>query len=119
MKYVQPIKITSKEILDTLKRRDVAPADRISTVLSAVYYGESVEFSGDVLIKEFSGADYNEKIYLKNIFETFHQMYQTTYRIDESISLLEEYKRKSPENTLEIEDTIDSLIEYKVIFRKS
>lgn len=119
MKYVQPTKSTPKDILDTLKRVDIAPSDRIDAVLSAVFYGESVEFSGDVLIKEFSEADYKEKIHLKNIFETFYQMHQTIYRIDESILLMKKYKQDSPKNALEIDNTIDVLIEYKTIFGKS
>ena len=116
MKYAQPIKMTSEEILDLLKKDDIAPADRINAVLSAVYYGETVEFSGDVLIKEFSESDYKEKMHLKNIFETFYEMCNTTYRIDESISLLETYKRDHPEYSMEIDGTIDELTEHKSMF---
>ena len=119
MKYAQPVKRTTEEILNSLKKTDMSPLDRINIVISAVFHGDTVEFSGDVLIKEFSEAGYKEKIYLRDIFETYYQMCKTTYRIDESISLLENYKKNHPESALEIDSTIEDLKEYKVIFGES
>jgi hypothetical protein len=119
VKYAQPAKSTPGEILNALNRVDIAPSDRINAVLSAVYYGDTVEFSGDVLIKEFSECNYKEKIYLKNIFEFFYEVWRTIYRIEESISLLEEYKRVHPEHCLEIQGTIDNIIAHKTISGES
>jgi len=116
MKYEGPVERSPEEILDLLGRTDVAPSDRVDLVLSALFYGESVEFGGDVLLKEFSEAKYKEKIYLKNLFNTFYGMQKTIYRIDESISLLRAYKEELPEGALEIDETIEELVELKTLF---
>jgi hypothetical protein len=116
VKYKQPVERAPQEILEALQRDDLSPSDRIDLVLSAIYSGDGVEFAGDALIKEFSQARYEEKIYLKNLFGTFHQMRQTAYRIDEGIRLLSEFKQDRPQNSVEIDDAIDELVEYKVIF---
>ena len=116
MQYVKPVPRTSVEITDILERTDISPGIRIEAVLSAIYYEESTETSGDILIKEFSHAQYMEKIYLKNLFETFYQMRRTAYRIDDSINLLKNYIEESPQISDEIEETIDTLVEFKSIF---
>ena len=69
-----------------------------------------------MLIKEFETAKYQEKIWLKNIFETFYGMRRTTYRIDESIKLLIRYRETNPGDEPNIEETIDVLNEYKAMF---
>lgn len=107
---------SQKEVLDTLASAHTSPTERVDAVLSAIFYGQSAQFSGDVIIEEFSKAKYKEKLHLKNLFETFYQMNQTAYRIDESIQLLTIYKNETPDKTLEIESTINALIEYKTIF---
>ncbi|MDQ0251033.1 hypothetical protein J2W22_003097 [Sphingomonas kyeonggiensis] len=116
MKYKQPMERAPEDILEALQRDDLSPSDRIDLVLSAIYGGDGLEFAGDVMIKEFSEARYEEKIYLKNLFGTFHQMRRTAYRIDESIRLLSEFKQDRPQNSLDIDDAINELVEYKAIF---
>ncbi len=117
MKYRSPEHRSQTEINQILLDNKTSPDHRISAVLSAVFYGDSVQFAGDVLIKEFETAKYKEKIWLKNIFETFYGMRRTTYRIDESIELLKRYKEKNPDDKLSIEETIEALNEYKSMFR--
>ncbi len=43
-------------------------------------------------------------------------MQKTIYRIDESISLLRAYKEELPEGALEIDETIEELVELKTLF---
>ncbi|MBW9056272.1 hypothetical protein [Rhizobium mesosinicum] len=116
MKYDAPEKRSEEEITETLSRTDISPDERIRTVLSALYYGRTIEFSGDTLIEEFSRARYPERYWLRNLFETFYGMCRTDYRIDDSIALLEFYKQEAPEYSAEIDCTIDALTEYRVIF---
>ncbi|MDD1499280.1 hypothetical protein PVA19_12725 [Agrobacterium sp. CNPSo 3708] len=118
MKYRSPEHRTRREITEILSDKKATPDQKISAVLSAVFYGDSVPFAGDVLIKEFETAKYKEKIWLKNIFETFYGMCRTAYRIDESIQLLEEYKDENPHSETNIEETIDALNEYKAMFER-
>jgi len=115
LKYEAPVPNSSSEILDILDREDTTPAQRIDAVLSAIFYGEDVAFSGDVLLKEFSSADY-KRDGLKRLFETFYQSWGTTYRIDESIALLEAHKARSPGDAPETQEIIESLLETKTIF---
>ncbi|MGU3398550.1 hypothetical protein ACLBWS_02190 [Brucellaceae bacterium D45D] len=116
MQYEAPQVKTEAEITALLSRTDLSPDERIRIVLSALYYGETVAFSGDTLISEFMNAQYDEKRWLKNLFETFYGMCATTYRIDESIALLIEYREHCHEYRDEIDFTIGGLREYKTIF---
>ncbi|MBI5940535.1 MAG: hypothetical protein HY859_08925 [Caulobacterales bacterium] len=117
MRYEAPKKLSADEIEGILSREDVSPSERVKTVLSAIYYGPTIEYSGDILIGEFSVARYEEKIYLANLFETFHQMCRTNYRIDESLSLLNKYKQEALHNASEIEEHIEGLLELKEMMR--
>ncbi len=117
MKYQQPGKRTPEEILSMLTSPNTPPHARIDAVLSAIYCDESVTFSGDILIDEFLTAEYKEKIYLKNAFETFYGMRRTTYRIDDSIRALREYADVCPECSLEVDSIITGLNEYKKMFK--
>ncbi|MGC4392179.1 hypothetical protein [Agrobacterium sp. M50-1] len=116
MKYKSPENRTEKEVIEILSRIDNDPEERILAVLSAVYYGKTINFSGDILIEEFKKAKYDEKRWLKNIFETFYGMYRTNYRIDDSIMVLTDFERQNPEYSLDIKSTIEALAEYKSIF---
>jgi hypothetical protein len=118
VKYQSPEKRTAKEIVDILSRKGNDPEERISAVLSAVYYGKTISFSGDMLISEFKVAEPAEKMWLKNIFETFYGMLRTSYRIDESIALLEEFRRQNSARSLEIGSSIEALEEYKIMYTK-
>ena len=118
MKYDPPKKITEQEILENLKRKNISSEEKIITVLSAIYYGDTVEFSGDILISEFMNSNRFEKKWLKNLFETFYGMYRVDYRIDENIKLLREYKDPDPNTSLEVESIVESLLEYKDMFGK-
>ncbi len=102
-----------------LEDGDTPPSQRIDAVLSAIFYGESLEFAGDVLINEFAQARYPEKMGLKNLFETFYQSCGTSYRIDDSIRLLEKYRENESTRSDEIGATIRALTEYREIFRDS
>lgn len=119
MIYEAPTMRDLEEILNILAREDTPPNVRTSAVLSAVFYVPSEEFVAEILISEFSKAKYREKIDLKNLFETFHQMRGTSYRIDESIQLMREYEQSSPENADEIRATTDALIEFRTMFANS
>jgi hypothetical protein len=116
LKYQKPAVRTSTEILDLLHTSGASPQERIDAVLSAIFHNESVEAAGDILIEEFSTAEYAERIYLKNLFQTFYQARQTTYRIDDSVLLLRSYKDGAPNEAEEIGETIEALLEYKSIF---
>jgi len=116
VKYKPPENRTEKEIIEILSRIDNDPEERISAVLSAVYYGKTTKFSGDILIEEFKKAKYGEKLWLKNIFETFYGMCRTNYRIDDSIMFLTDFERQNPEYSLDIKSTIEAISEYKSIF---
>ena len=85
MKYRSLEQRSQTEINQIFSDNNISPDQRVSAVLSAVFYDDSIQFAGDVLIKEFETAKYKEKIWLKNIFETFYGMRRTTYRTDESI----------------------------------
>ena len=113
MRYEAPQESNADQIEGILSREDATPAERVKAVLSAIYYGTTVEYSGDTLINEFSLAKYEEKIYLAGMFETFYQMCWTSYRMDESVSLLRKYKRDTPHNAPEIEATIEALLELR------
>jgi hypothetical protein len=116
MRYEGPIERTEEEVLELLSRPDVTPDERIKAVLSALYYANTIEFSGDLLIKEFSEADYPERYWLKNLFQTFYGMCRTDYRVEDSITLLESYRKEQPEYAAEIDEDISALREYKDIF---
>ena len=118
MRYEGPVERSEGEVLEVLSRPDTKPDDRIRAVLSALYYANTVEFAGDLLIKEFSEADYPERYWLKNLFQTFYGMCRTDYRLDDSINLLEIYKNEFPEHVAEIDEDISALREYKDIFGK-
>lgn len=117
MKYEPPENRSEEEIIETLSREDNSPEERIRAVLSALYYGKTIEFSGDTLIGEFSKAKYAERRWLMNLFETFYGMCRTTYRIEDSITLLEAYRREDPKHSLQIDSTLEALGEYKSIFK--
>lgn len=117
MKYEEPEEKTEEEISSTLSRLDLSPEERVRIVISALYYGNSIEFSGDTLINEFSRASTEEKYLLRGLFETFYGMCRTTYRIDDSISMLRLFKISSQETSQELDYTIKSLLEYKEIFK--
>lgn len=117
MKYEVPTKKSENEIASWLSRTDLSLQERIDGVLSALYYGETIAFSGDTLINEFIKAPYEEKRWLLNLFETFYGMCRTNYRIDESISILDVYQREVSELREEVLCTIDALREYKDIFK--
>ncbi|WP_308399962.1 hypothetical protein [Agrobacterium genomosp. 13] len=68
------------------------------------------------MIEEFKKAKYGEKLWLKSIFETFHGMCRTNYRIDDSIIVLTDFERQNTEYSLDIKSTIEALAEYKSIF---
>ncbi|WP_236000810.1 hypothetical protein [Agrobacterium leguminum] len=68
------------------------------------------------MIEEFKKAKYGEKLWLKNTFETFYGMCRTSYRIDDSITVLKEFEKQNPEHSLDIKSTIEALVEYKFIF---
>ncbi|WP_308399960.1 hypothetical protein [Agrobacterium genomosp. 13] len=46
MKYKSPENRTEKEVIEILSRIDNDPEERISAVLSAVYYGKTINFQG-------------------------------------------------------------------------
>lgn len=71
-----------------------------------------------MLINEFNVAEVAEKIWLKNIFETFYGMLRTSYRIDESIGLLEEFRRQNAACELEVSSSIEALNEYKLLYSR-
>lgn len=119
MRYEKPAVISSSEILDVLRRSDTSPQERIDAVLSAIFHSDSVEFAGDIIIREFSTSEYAEKRYLKNLFETFYQSRGTAYRIDESVLLLRRYAAGAPNESAEVAETIEALLEYKSIFGSS
>jgi len=116
VKYESPQKYDQNEINFLLSGNDLSPRARIRLVLSAIYYGDTIEYSGNVLIKEFCEAKYEEKIDLMNLFGTFYQMCATSYRIDDSISLLSQYAIDSSENFEEIMESVAELIEFKEMF---
>ncbi|WOE74473.1 hypothetical protein [Alterisphingorhabdus coralli] len=116
MKYEKPKFRSDEEILVILSREGTSTNDRIEAVLSALYYGSSIQFSGDILIEEFSNAKYPERIYLKNLFETYYGMCATDYRIEDSIKLLKEYIHENPIDKDAIETTIEAILEYKVMY---
>ncbi|MBB4390380.1 hypothetical protein GGE61_006753 [Rhizobium leguminosarum] len=117
MRYEAPERKGEEDIVETLSRTDNSPEERIGAVLSALYYGKSLEFSGDTLIGEFSRAKYSERRSLKNLFETFYGMCRTSYRVDDSIALLEAYRREVPEYAPEIDATLEALSEYKATLK--
>ncbi|MFS8057145.1 hypothetical protein QD357_30755 [Rhizobium sp. BR 317] len=117
MKYDAPERKSEEEIIETLSRLDNTPEERIRAVLSALYYGRTVEFSGDTLIEEFSKAKYQERYWLKNLLETYYGMCRTPYRINDSIALLEAYRHEFPEYSLDVDATLEALLEYKAMFR--
>ncbi|NLS19409.1 hypothetical protein HGP16_22990 [Rhizobium sp. P40RR-XXII] len=117
MKYEPPESRSEEEIIETLSLTDNSAEERIKAVLSAIYYGRTIEFSGDTLIGEFSRAKHAEKRWLKNLFETFYGMCRTNYRLEDSIALLEAYRREAPKCRPEIDSALESLDEYKVIFK--
>jgi len=119
LRYEKPAVISSSEILDVLRRSDTSPQERIDAVLSAIFHSDSVEFAGDIIIREFSTSEYAEKRYLKNLFETFYQSRGTAYRIDESVLLLRRYAAGEPNESAEVAETIEALLEYKSIFGSS
>lgn len=119
MKYEAPKEQTEAQILNVLDAEGTDAAERVNAVLSALYYGESIEFSADVLIKEFGQARYAEKQSLKNLFSTFYGMCRVDYRIDESIGLLQAYEVSEPSCALETREIIDELQEYKEIFAEN
>lgn len=119
MKYEAPEKKSETQVLEILDADLATGAERVNAVLSALYYGESIEFSADVLIKEFGQARYAEKQSLKNLFSTFYGMCRVDYRIDESISLLQAYELSEPTCALETREIIDELQEYKEMLAKS
>ena len=116
LKYEEPAVMSSSKVLDVLRSSDASPAERIDAILSAIFHSESAEFAGDLLIQEFSTSDYFERIYLKNLFGTFYQAWESTYRIDESVLLLRRYKEEVPNKAAEIAEAIEELLEYKVMF---
>ena len=113
MKYEAAEEKTEEQILQILSASDSSGEDRVKAVLSALFYGETIEFSADVLIKEFSEASYHEKRFLKNLFATLYGMYRVDYRIDESIALLKGYAVEEPSYAGETQSIIDELNEYK------
>lgn len=117
MKYEPPENRSEEEIIKALSRADNSPEERIRAVLSAIYYGRTIQFSGDTLIGEFSKAKYAERRWLMNLFETFYGMCRTNYRIEDSMTLLEVYRQEAPEYRLEIDSTLEALREYKSIFK--
>ena len=119
MRYEKPAAISSTEVLDVLQRSNVSPQERIDAVLSAIFHSDSVEFAGDVLIQEFATSEYAERRYLKNLFETFYQVRETAYRIDESVLLLRRYAAGVPEQSAEVAETIEALLHYKSVFGAS
>lgn len=119
MQYEGPAYRSDEEILAILETTDAEPADRISAVLSAIFYGSTLEFAGDALIHEFAHAEYKERVNLTVLFETFYQACRTTYRIDDSIALLERYKAENRKDAGAIAETIQALREYKAIFGNS
>lgn len=117
MKYEEPEEKNEEEVSSSLSRVDLSPEERVRVVISALYYGNSIEFSGDILLNEFSRASTEEKYLLRGLFETFYGMCRTTYRIDDSISMLKIFKINSPEISKELDCTIEALVEYKEIFK--
>lgn len=118
MRYEAPREQTEAQILQILDAKGTGAGERINAVLSAIYFGESIEFSADVLIKEFGQAKYAERRSLKNLFSTFYGMCRVDYRIDESIGLLREYELSEPSCALETREIIDELQEYKEMLAK-
>lgn len=116
MKYEAPEKLTEKQILDRLSKQNITTEERLRTIVSAIYYGKTIEFSGDLLIKEFSTATNNDKFWIKNLFETFYDMNRTNYRLSDSIKLLLEYKEKKPDLRAQIDEIILNLREYSIIY---
>lgn len=119
MKYVSPEPKTETEINAVLSDDEASEDQRIHAVLSALYYGSSIEFSGDVLIKEFSKASGQCKRDLAQQFETFYGLCRTNYRASDSVKLLEEYKFEAPEHLAEIDEIISAVREFCEIFGRS
>jgi len=113
MKYEAPKERSEAQVLKILDTDKTDGVDRVNAVLSAIYYGESNEFSANVLIKEFGQAKYTEKQSLKNLFSTFYGMCRVDYRIDESIDLLKAYELSEPSCAFETREIINELQEYK------
>lgn len=105
-----------QRIRDLLLRDDVPAEDRIHAVLTALYNGSSNAFAAEILLGEFRAARYPEKRQLMNLFETFHQMRRTSYRINESIEALEAYALEVPEFAAGTREMIEGLREFSEMF---
>lgn len=117
MRYKTPEEKTETQILSVLSSTQSSGEERIQAVLSAIFYGKTVEFSGDILIQEFTEAQYYEKRWLKNLFSTFYGMCRVNYRIEESITLLQSYVEQEESCADETQAIIEELCEYKDMLR--
>lgn len=99
-----------------MDRKDTTPSERIRALLSSIFYIENVAFAGDLLLKELAIANYGKDYNLLGLFETFYHSRGTTYRIDESIGMMESYKVRFPEDAESAQETIEALLDFKTMF---
>lgn len=114
--YESPTEKTSAEVLEILSRPDTTPSQRKRALLSAIFHSEEVAFAGDLLLKEFATANYGKDHSLLGLFETFYHSRGTTYRIDESIGMMETYKKRFPDDVENTQQTVEALLEFKIMF---
>lgn len=110
MIYEGPRDMTDQEIEAVLSDSAADARRRIEAVLSAIYYGEC-EWAGDVLIKEFSRADEDERISLCSLSGTYYLMRKTTYRIRESLALAKAFHKTVNKQIPYAEGTVQDCIE--------
>ena len=115
MRYEEPVELSEQEIRRRLSDKSLLPNERIQLVLSAIY-SCSTECAGDILHGEFGLARYSEKSDLKNLFETFHAVHRTAYRVKDGIALLVAYKQEVPQFQNETDYIIEGLREFAEIF---
>lgn len=104
------------EVVAVINGEESSPEKRRDAVLSAIYHLENLEISGDILIHVFNKADDEEKDDLLSLFSTFYQIRGTTYRIDESISILEDFSTSYANAKEFTDEEIEALKDFKQMF---
>ncbi|MFT8698944.1 hypothetical protein [Acetobacter orientalis] len=116
MKYERPKELNEREIDKILSDKNTKILSRVSALLSSIYYSENDKWAGDRLICEFKKLDFSERIFLIDLFETYYDMRQTKYRIDESIILMKDFLKKDLKNIQRIEECLENLKHYRNIY---
>lgn len=116
MKYERPKELNEREIDKILSDKNTKILSRVSALLSSIYYSENDKWAGDRLICEFKKLAFSERIFLIDLFETYYDMRQKKYRIDESIILMKDFLKKDLKNIQRIEECLENLKHYRNIY---